>query len=97
MKLTDYNLKNTTSYDNGYGNILLVGVLENGPIGQPFTITSNKNIFTLLGNNPTTRYANYLINNDIDKDGKMKQYLILLELMAVIIKIIFLLLFLKKD
>ena len=68
MKLTDYNLKNTTSYDNGYGNILLVGILENGPIGQPFTITSNQNIFTLLGNNPTTRYANYLINNGIDKD-----------------------------
>lgn len=68
MKLTDYNLKNTTSYDNGYGNILLVGILENGPIGQPFTITSNQNIFTLLGDNPTTRYANYLINNGIDKD-----------------------------
>lgn len=66
MRLTDIDLKTNQSYDTPYGKIMLVGLLENGPTGQPFSLNPNKDIIDSLGNNPMTQTAIQLNDSGID-------------------------------
>ena len=66
MKLTDFNLINASSYDAPHGNVILIGLLEDGPAGQPFTLNESKIPSDYLGENPTTQTARQLISAGIN-------------------------------
>lgn len=69
MRLTDIELKNTTSYETPYGKVILVGLLNSGPVAQPFALTANKDPFRYLGNNPTTVYARRLLDYGVPAEN----------------------------
>lgn len=69
MRLTDFEIINQSTYDSPYGVVLIVGLLENGPVGQPFRLYNNKEFRAYLGDNPSTQAAIGLLRQGIPKEN----------------------------
>lgn len=61
MRLNHFNY--IQKEQNPHGKVILVGMLEDGPTGTPFTLKENGSAKALLGDNETTRTYNRLIQN----------------------------------
>src|SRR5699024_242911 len=69
MRLTDINLTVPSPSDNPFGRVILIGMLENGPVGQPFTLSEENDPIDYLGNTPATLAAQGLLNAGITSEN----------------------------
>ena len=69
MRLTDINLTVPSPSDNPFGRTILIGMLENGPVGQPFTLSEENDPIDYLGNTPATLAAQGLLNAGITPES----------------------------
>lgn len=69
MKLTQLNLAIPQEIGSAKGKVMLVGLLEDGLVGQPFRLKANQVPSEWLGDNRTTRAATFLLNQGVNADN----------------------------
>lgn len=67
MKLTDFSYVQRNKVP--HGKVIIVGMMEDGPTGNIFTLIDEDSATHLLGDNETSRAYNLLINSGIEKEN----------------------------